>query len=234
MDHSYIEEHQIVDRYLMEQLPAEERVSFEDHYVHCSTCLDQLELAEKFQYGFKRATAQEVTRVAVSQQLGLLAWLSRQGRTAQSAWLAALLAVAVLPAGFLYRDLGQARSALETFRAPQLNTAVLTLGPERSAPQEDFEPTHRIRLSGEPEWIVLSLELDAPDAATYRVTLLRGGDTEVWHGGGLEPNSLDALVLSLHSSWLAAGDYVARVEAPTSGGSRRPVAHFSFRVIANG
>ncbi len=233
MDHSYVEEHQIVDRYLMDQLPAEEKVGFEDHYLHCQGCLDQLELAEKFQRGFKRATAREVTRAAVSRQLGVLTWLSHWHRASRLAWSAALLSVAVLPAGFLYRDLGRANSALEQIRAPQLNTAVVPLGPERGVPRRDLEPTHRIRLSGA-EWIVLSLELDQPESESYRVTLLGDGETEIWRGDGLEPDAFDALVLSFHSSWLAAGDYVARVEALSPAGSPRPVAHFSFRVIANG
>ncbi len=137
----------------------------------------------------------------------------------------ALLAVALLPAGLMYR--------LSRAYQPQINTAVFTMSPERSAVTGE-EPTHVIRLSGDPEWLVLSLELDSPEHASYRVTLLREGETQVWQGAGLEPDHLDALVLSLHSTWLRAGDHVARVEGVPAGGAPVPVAHFAFRVIQDG
>jgi hypothetical protein len=35
MDHHYIEDHGIGDHYLVGQLPAEERMRFEEHFVDC-------------------------------------------------------------------------------------------------------------------------------------------------------------------------------------------------------
>ena len=110
-------------------------------------------------------------------------------------------------------------------------SAVFSFSPERGAPAGEREPTQRIRLSGSPEWIVLSLELEPGTGESYRVTLL-SGDRELWRGDGLEPDPLGSLALSLHSSWLAAGDYVARVEALATTGAPVPVARFPFRVLA--
>ncbi len=308
MDHSYIEERQIVDRYLMKQLPAGEAVRFEDHYVYCQQCLDQLELAEKLQRGFKRAAAGDAARVAAARRLGVLAWLARSLRSPRAGLVVmALLAVAVLPASLMFRELrragrqldeanaavtelrrqqaagtragdlesdlaaaraelagqrrrfeeelGRERSAREGLAGrlarilrPQINTGLFSFSPERGAPPGELDPSHVdpshiVRLSGDPEWIVLSLELDRIEHDSYRVTLARGKQ-EVWQRGGLEPNHLDSLALSLHSTWLAAGDYLVRVEAagPRETGSRPtgqageavPIAHFSFRVIAGG
>ncbi len=227
MDHNHIEEHQVVDRYLMGQLPAEEAERFEEHYLHCQECLDRLQVAEKLQRGFKRATAEDVAKVAAVQRLGVLAWLARAARSPRAGLAAAaLLAVVLVPAGLMYR---QQSGAFQ----PQINTVVVTMSPERSAPAADQEPSRVIRLSGAPEWLVLSLELDSPDHERYRVTLSRDGEDGVWQGDGLEPDHLDSLSFSLHSSWLRAGDYVAKVEGLATGGPV-PVAHFSFRVIARG
>jgi hypothetical protein len=110
----------------------------------------------------------------------------------------------------LEKDLAQARQ-------PQTNTPILSLSPERSA--GGAEPSHQIRLT--PGWIVLSLELDAPDQDSYRVTLLRGGK-EIWRGDGLEPNATDSLSVSLPTALLSPGDYVVRVEG---------VAQFTFRAL---
>lgn len=111
----------------------------------------------------------------------------------------------------LEKDLAQARQ-------PQTNTPILSLSPERSAGGSS-EPTHQLRLPATPGWIVLSLELDAPDRDSYRVTLLRGGQ-EIWRGDGLEPNETDSLSVSLPTALLTPGDYVVRVEG---------VAQFTFR-----
>jgi hypothetical protein len=111
----------------------------------------------------------------------------------------------------LEKDLVQARQ-------PQTNTPILSLSPERSA--GGAEPTHQIRLPATPGWVVLSLELDAPDQDSYRVTLLRGGK-EIWRGDGLVPNETDSLSVSLPTTLLSPGDYVVRVEG---------VAQFTFRV----
>lgn len=228
MDHSYIEENQVVDRYLMGKLPADEAELFEEHYLHCGECLEALELAEKLQRGFKRAAAQEALRHAAVERLGVLAWLARATRypTAGIA-VAALLALAIVPAALLYRP---SSSGFE----PQINTTVLAMSPERSAPTGALDPSRVIRLSGEDEWLVLSLELDLPEHERYRVVLLRDGQDEIWRRDGFMPDHLDALVLSLHSSWLDPGDYVARVEGLPAPGDPVPVAHFSFRVFADG
>jgi len=120
----------------------------------------------------------------------------------------------------LEKDLAQARQ-------PQANTPILALSPERSV--GEAEPTQQVRVSAKtPGWIVLSLELDAPEYERYRVTLLKG-TKEVWRGDGLEPNAQDSLVVSLPSALLEPGDYAVRVEGTPNGGRPAPVARFTFR-----
>lgn len=46
MDHGYIEQRRVVERYLTDRLSIAERVSFEEHYIACEECLDRLEQAE--------------------------------------------------------------------------------------------------------------------------------------------------------------------------------------------
>jgi len=104
MDHAYIEEHQIADRYVAGTLPAAEMEQFEDHYLSCPECLDRLELAESLQRGFKRMAGQEAATLAAARQLAVVAWLARLGRSRQIAALVmALLVFAILPVGFALR-----------------------------------------------------------------------------------------------------------------------------------
>ena len=49
MEHSYIEKNALVDRYLNRRLGVEERAAFEEHFLDCRQCLDQLKFAEALQ-----------------------------------------------------------------------------------------------------------------------------------------------------------------------------------------
>ena len=101
MDHAYIEEHGLVERYHQGLLPPDEEARFEEHFVTCAPCMEQLELARGFPRGIKAlsaTTTEDAVRAAVVVQAGLFAWLARRGWLAQ--WglaLAVLLLAAGLP-----------------------------------------------------------------------------------------------------------------------------------------
>jgi anti-sigma factor RsiW len=48
MDHRYIDQHDVAERYLRHGLAPEEREAFESHLVDCQECADRLLLAEMF------------------------------------------------------------------------------------------------------------------------------------------------------------------------------------------
>jgi len=49
MDHRYIDEHSVAQRYIDQALKPEERAEFEAHLVDCQECTDRLLLAGMFQ-----------------------------------------------------------------------------------------------------------------------------------------------------------------------------------------
>jgi hypothetical protein len=109
MDHAYIEEHQVVDRYVMGRLTEAETDLFEDHYLTCDECLRNLDLAQKFQSGFQQVAAEEAT--------GLMAILAAFLRSRRSLALVFALALAVVTLLFvrsarLGNDLEEARTQL--------------------------------------------------------------------------------------------------------------------------
>lgn len=252
MEHRRIEEEQLVDRYLMGQLAPEEALRFEEHFVHCQQCLDELELGERLQRGIRRAALQDATRFAVGARAGFLAGLVRMAGPWRLGLVASFLLALALPIGFGWRELRRAEHELDGARAtidqlrrqqsagatpsgggapePQTNTVLLSLGPERGVDLAGGEPSYVVRLSDRPEWIVLSLELDVVELASYEVILSRASE-DIWSGNGLTANNLDSLVISLHSSWLEPGDYSARVVAAGADGGERDVARYAFRVL---
>lgn len=100
MDHDYIESHGLIELYHQGALPPDEESRFEEHFVGCGECMEQLELARGLRKGIRAMAAEDAARAVVA--AGLFAWLARRGRPAQ--WgmaLAALLLAAGLPALWL-------------------------------------------------------------------------------------------------------------------------------------
>lgn len=240
MEHREIEDRQIVERYLAGRLTAAEAERFEEHYLSCPVCLDELELSEAFRDGIRRAAAEDALATATAGRLGGVAWLAGVARSRRAGWLlAAALLVVVLPLGWTAYRLGEAgeRNAelagrLAAARAPQPNVPVLPLSPVRGGPGEP--PAARLTLPADPGWIVLSLELYDPRHDSYRVTLADAEGKTLWTGEGLTPNHLDALSVGLHSSLLAAGDYELGVEGVDEPGGTVAAGRFAFRVVDSG
>ena len=111
MDHHYIEEHNITDRYLLGKLHAEERAQFEAHFIDCRECLDRLETTEDFGGALRSVAAEEVARGYA--KAGLLTRMTRLSRGRQAAlMLGAILLLAAVPVALLIRDGGRSRDEL--------------------------------------------------------------------------------------------------------------------------
>jgi hypothetical protein len=115
MDHSYIEEHNIVDRYLLGKLSAEERQRFEEHCENCPQCIDQLRTIDDLRTGLLIVAAEDLWQSRTKAEAGLLSRILRVGRTAQVALLVGAILLIALPTGLLIlkwsnarRDLAQA------------------------------------------------------------------------------------------------------------------------------
>ena len=96
MDHTYVEEHGLVESYLKDRLSENERTAFEAHYFDCEICLEQLETESAFKEGMLQAAAEDTVRAT-----GLLAGLALLSRRRRFAWGGALLLLAALPLGLL-------------------------------------------------------------------------------------------------------------------------------------
>ena len=114
MDHQTIDAGNVAERYVTGRLGPEEAARFEEHYLDCPACCARVEAAERLQRGLRRLAEEAAEQVPVASPL---ARASRSPRFALA--VAALLAVAILPAWFEQRqarrlegDLAGARAAL--------------------------------------------------------------------------------------------------------------------------
>ena len=113
MDHTYIDDHQIAERYLMGRLDPEEREAFEEHTMVCAGCRERLELAAGLRSGLQQTAALAVVRT------GLLAALARLGRSRGVALaFTVLLLVALLPSGLLLRQVREQQRELARATRP--------------------------------------------------------------------------------------------------------------------
>jgi hypothetical protein len=126
MEHSYIEDHHIADRYLSGKLLIEERMRFEEHFVDCVECLDRLQTIDDFRAGLRTVAAEEAMRLHAYLgvgQAGVLARIARIVRMRQSPLLALVILLLALPVAFLTlewrsarRELTQAKQAFSEWR----------------------------------------------------------------------------------------------------------------------
>jgi hypothetical protein len=109
MEHSYIEEHNIDNRYLFGDLSVEERMRFEEHFIDCRHCLDRLKALEGLRAGLRTVAIEEASRSRAYIQAGLLARVLRLRRTAL---LAGVVLLVALPVVFLDWEWSSARRDL--------------------------------------------------------------------------------------------------------------------------
>jgi hypothetical protein len=112
MEHSYIEEHNIADRYLLDKLSAQERMRFEEHFKSCVQCLDRLEIIDGLRLGLRTVAAKEVWRSRAYVEGGLLAWIMRLSRASQKALLAGVILLITSLAGLVILEWSSARRDL--------------------------------------------------------------------------------------------------------------------------
>jgi anti-sigma factor RsiW len=115
MEHSYIEDHHIADRYLSGKLSIEERVRFEEHFVDCPECLDRLQTIDNFSAGLRTVAAEEAARLRAYLsvgQAGVLARIALLVRRRQGPLLAVAILLIALPMALLIPEWMSARREL--------------------------------------------------------------------------------------------------------------------------
>jgi hypothetical protein len=237
MEHAQIEENNLIDRYVRGTLPVDLRAAFEEHFLDCPDCLEQLKIASSLREGLRLSAAELAVSAGTPRQAAiggrfrsLFAW-----RWAPAA-AAVCLVAALMPSVVLFRELGSAKSELARDRArlgvtqetiegaAHADAAVYILNPVRG----EAAPA-RIAIAASPAWTVLTLESDFSRFATYRATLRNDGDRVVWQKDGLRPSSPDAIGIVLSPSVLTApGGYKLVLEGENGQGGYVPAATFSF------
>ena len=216
MTHEEITERNIVDLYVLGKLPPEESARFEEHFVDCPICLENVEMMARFHAGIKPLAAIPARRTGYG-------WSGWAAAAAVMLALGSTLFFAVREAG-LRRQLEQARAASSGWRqryegeraaaagrSSAASTFLLTIS--RGAAADGSEPVNRVTLPATPGLVVLSLEGEADgrrEGVRARITDSTG--REVWRLEGVQATPRETLSLIVPSEQLHPGDYLVTVE----------------------
>jgi hypothetical protein len=221
VDHKYIEDNHVAQSYLMGKLSPEEEESFEQHYLECDECLDQLRLAESLHRGLKVVAVEEIAAKTIG-SMAALSWWRRLGRWGRMSIATLVVIVAALPFVRFY-------SGAQQLTEPVTETALVLLSPTRSG--DESAPVTRITRVTGTWYYTISLDLMFAEHEQYRIRLMNGAGDSLWRSGLVPPDEMGALVLTVPASFLEAGDYSFEVAAVLADGDERPVAMFPFLMV---
>jgi len=222
MQHSQIEEQNLIDRYVRGTMPAAERAEVEAHFVDCAECQEQLDIAKSLRQAIRESSAGWGNEQARQRERQASRW--RWVAIAACAGL--LMALGTSAVLLLQRE--RARSELAGARlGPELAPVVFGLSLSRNA----AEPRD-ITLPGDSRWMIFLAEIDATRYLRYRASVIGSQGKEIWRQDGLQPNSPDSISVAIPSSALQPGTYALAVSGVQPDGSSIPVARFLFRLAA--
>ena len=210
MDHQYIEEHNITDRYLLGRLRAEERSRFEEHFVDCHVCLERLETTENFRGALKTVAAEDATRRDAYDQNhaqiepsrpSAWTWMAPFRGGWQWALIGAMLLLAALPAALWMRERGELKRRYEqSLQTSERLAREIDESQRQSAEQRrqleaqlERESQERMRLADELE----KLKPPRIAAPVFILSTVRSGDAGRPVNQIALPRSAPSIVLSL-------------------------------------
>jgi hypothetical protein len=233
MDHVYIKEHNIADLYVADDLPVEQRASFEEHFFECEECLREIEMARAFRSGMKQLPVPSSARRAPG-----VIWLA----------IAAGVAIMVIPAALLYRSQrdgvqllqsehernARLEQAIARLSSPNANVDVYPLNITRGGSQDgrpDGGYAARISLPASERTLVLFLDSQADRAYTgYRARLADATGSQVWSQDQIQPGARSTFAISLSSRLLHVGNYTLTFEGIRPAGDFTPLATYRLAV----
>jgi len=227
MEHLRIEEQNLIDRYVRGTMPAAERAEFEDHFVGCAECQEQIEIAKSLRQAVRESIAETAGGWSGSDQV-------RERRLPWAGWRWAAIAACaglVIAAGVssvLLFEQQRARTELAAARL-SLERAPVVFG--LSLSRDATEPRD-IAVPSEQRWVVFLAEIDASRYARYRASVIGSQGEEIWRQDGIQPNSPDSISVAIPSGTLHPGTYTLLVSGAQPDGSSIDVARFPLRLAA--
>ena len=250
MDHDFIQERNIAERYILGRLEPSELARFEEHFIDCQQCIETLETSGMLRDGLRRMEAKPA--VPMMPRRPARFWPAFGA-------IAAMFAVSITTAGWLaYRNsqltdnLASARltSRKATGKVAELQSQLLALEVKdrnsslpavvyslesvRSAPRGK-PPAQMLSIPAEPSILVLLVNQEpVPEFTSYRARLRDSAAKEIARFDEVRHQANSTIALSFNSRLLSPGVYEVVLEGRTTGGRFAPAAQLRFRAVPVG
>jgi hypothetical protein len=226
MDHEDTRDRNLADLYLADELSAEEKAAFEEHFFDCQECLEELEIARSFRQGMKDGATIKATSgkwrvflafaAGVIVTLALAALLKRTPDFPEQQQLAAER-----------QKNAELQKELALAAAPQTDIDIYPLNVARES-----GAVSQLRLPAARRMFVLMLDRQPdPSYRRYRAKL-SAGDRVIWTREGIEPGARATFAIALPSDLFAAGDYFLDFEGDSGSGFVR-MARYRLHVTSS-
>ncbi len=231
MDRRYIEDNQIIDRYLMNKLSDEEIETFEQLFLEDPELVQEIEFRKRFIRGLRKADRTGLLQ-SDDESISIWQWLPvmRPSFPAVAAISAAVLLMVVVlqfsQIARLQNVIVEQVNQTGQLMAPGANTLLVPLGRTRGA-ATGAGPVVRVHLSPGVEQVVLTLDMEPLDFDNYRLSLDREGAGQLWTS---DSDSAPPAVV-LPAKLLRPGDYYLQIYGARAGDELVPVVQFSFTVL---
>lgn len=224
--HQQIEDEEIIERYVRNQLGAEERTAFEEHYFTCEECFEKLEAAERFIAGVCDAGSRGLLGHSVSEAASKPRWRAWMLPTLAASGFAAVVFAATT--GWIYffqipklrQQLSQAsaglhaqqeaRAALEKQMALSQVEANIPLVMLQATRDAQASPNEAV-LSSSAQHFLLWVEVPAGRFRNFSLQIDTADNRAVEKLQNLKRNSYGALAVSLPTRVLQPGEYRIRL-----------------------
>ena len=147
MEHEQIEQYDIIDRYLLGKLPAEEIARFEEHFIDCPQCVARLHTTKTFLQDLRFIAAEQASRAGHRQLSRALRhiWQARFAKSLALAigclLIAAIAGIAIVStyARRLRAEVGQAKSFSEQWQRRYEDERQLSLSADRKRQEAESQ-----------------------------------------------------------------------------------------------
>jgi hypothetical protein len=152
MNHEQIDQFDLIDRYLMGKLPAEESVGFEEHFVDCQQCLARLQTTKCFLQDLRLVAAEQASQIDHLHPRSAFWHFPQTLLRKPLAWVAACLLIAAVATGFVVnytqhlrtsRDQAENRSEQWQRRYEDERQAVLSIEKQHQETELQWDKNRR-------------------------------------------------------------------------------------------